>query len=132
MKEDKTLKRIVGLLLPTVLVLATLLSFTAASFSYALLGDLDMDGALSTMDARTMLRYAVGGRSFTAVERMLADCNGDGRVDTLDARYVLKATVFDLPLSTIVTTTTTTTVVTTTTTKTSLDDDGYYDEIVKP
>ena len=63
---------------------------------------------------------------------MLADCNGDGRVDTLDARYVLKATVFDLPLSTIVTTTTTTTVVTTTTTKTSLDDDGYYDEIVKP
>lgn len=99
-------------------------------------GDLDRDGAASTDDARTVLRFVVGSCSLTRQQYLIADCNGDGRADTTDACIILRAATGGetLPAASFATTSVSTsvTVATTTTAAPSLDDDGYYDDIVKP
>lgn len=53
-------------------------------------GDVDGDGRLTTADARTALRIAVGLDPLTDKACALADLTGDRRVTTADARLILR------------------------------------------
>ncbi len=112
------------------LIVSLSLSAVSASSSSLIIGDLDRNGTVNSVDVRAMLRYMVGHGSLTAEQRLQADVDGNNRIDTADARAVLAMIVWDKKPVTI--STTTTTIVTTTTTAPSLDGDGYYDDVIKP
>ena len=54
------------------------------------LGDVNLDGKVSAMDARCVLQYVAGTRTLTDEQLKYADMNGDGKVSSIDARGVLK------------------------------------------
>ncbi len=56
-------------------------------------GDIDMDGKVTTKDARLALRAAVGLAKLTGPQALAADTDGDGKVTTKDARAILKKSV---------------------------------------
>lgn len=58
-----------------------------------LLGDVNGDGAVDTMDAAAILRYSAGTSDLTDEQLAAADVNGDGLVDTMDAVAILKGEV---------------------------------------
>ena len=53
-------------------------------------GDVNGDGAVTSSDARTVLRAAVGLDKLTAEQKKKADVDGDGNVTTADAREILR------------------------------------------
>lgn len=53
-------------------------------------GDVNGDGAVTSSDARTVLRAAVGLDKLTAEQKKKADVDGDGKVTTSDARKILR------------------------------------------
>lgn len=55
-----------------------------------LLGDLNGDGKVNSIDARWALQVASGNRTLTAEQRAVADVNGDGKVNAIDARWLLQ------------------------------------------
>ena len=54
-----------------------------------LMGDVNGDGAATTLDARAILYYVLGVETFDAKQIDLADMNGDGVITTADARDLL-------------------------------------------
>lgn len=60
---------------------------------YVPAGDLDFDGKVTTKDARTALRGAVGSEKLNAAQIMAADLNGNGEIDTADARRILRKSI---------------------------------------
>ena len=58
-----------------------------------LLGDADMDGKVTSADARLTLRIAVGLDIVTPVTKAAADMDGDVYVSSADARLVLRTSV---------------------------------------
>ncbi len=59
-------------------------------FNELVSGDVDGDGAVTTADARSVLRAAVSLARLTPSAARYADVNGDGEVTTADARLVLR------------------------------------------
>ncbi len=57
------------------------------------LGDVDLDGAITPADARMVLRYAVQLETPSKIMRIVADVDGDGSVQPADARLVLRCSV---------------------------------------
>ncbi|MBO4848125.1 MAG: hypothetical protein J5586_03130 [Clostridia bacterium] len=55
------------------------------------LGDIDMNGEITTADAIILLRYVMGLMPLDDAALALADMNGDGDIDTADALLVLRA-----------------------------------------
>ncbi len=53
-----------------------------------LIGDVDIDGAVSIKDATNIQKYAVQMLSFNANQLIAADCDGDGRISVKDATTV--------------------------------------------
>ena len=58
-----------------------------------LAGDADLDGTLSTTDAKLILRHGLGQITLSGVALRSADFDGDGHANTTDARALLKAIV---------------------------------------
>ena len=58
-----------------------------------ILGDTDLDGAVTPADARTVLRYSVQLETPTRIMRIVADVDGDGEIMPADARLVLRYSV---------------------------------------
>ena len=58
-----------------------------------ILGDTDLDGAVTSADARTVLRYSVQLETPTKIMRIVADVDGDGEILPADARLVLRYSV---------------------------------------
>ena len=56
-------------------------------------GDADLDGKVTSADARLTLRIAVGLDDVTPITKAAADYDGDVRVSSADARLVLRASV---------------------------------------
>ncbi len=56
-------------------------------------GDVDGNGEVTAKDARMVLQYSVGNKTFTLSQILLADVNGDYQVTSLDARKVLQMSV---------------------------------------
>lgn len=56
-------------------------------------GDVNGDGAITSGDARMLLRYVVGQSAFSEPQLAAGDVNGDGSVTSADARAVLMALV---------------------------------------
>lgn len=57
--------------------------------SYAL-GDVNLDGKVTTTDARLALRAASGLDTLTPQQALAADVNKNGKTDTSDARKILR------------------------------------------
>ena len=57
-------------------------------------GDADGDGSVTTKDARTALRAAVGLEKLTGPQTVAADVNRDGKIDTADAREILRRSIW--------------------------------------
>ena len=55
-----------------------------------IMGDLNGDKKITTMDARMVLRYVANIISFDNVQFSNADVNGDGKVTSIDARWILQ------------------------------------------
>ena len=56
-------------------------------------GDVNEDGKVDTIDARLILRYAVGLETMNDNIKAIADINGDGQVTVADAREVLRQAI---------------------------------------
>ena len=57
------------------------------------LGDIDMDGVITSADARMVLRFAVQLETPSKIMRIAADVDGDGNIQPADARLVLRYSV---------------------------------------
>ena len=57
----------------------------------AVRGDLNGDGAMSSVDAREMLMVSLGLTDATAAEKAATDMDDNGAVSTNDVRIVLRA-----------------------------------------
>lgn len=55
-----------------------------------MLGDVDLNGKLSVLDATDVQKYIAGIKSFTEVKKLNADFNGDGKISVLDATEIQK------------------------------------------
>lgn len=56
-------------------------------------GDVNLDGALTPADARTILRHAVGLEKLSGTAAVVADRDEDEQITTADARLALRAAV---------------------------------------
>lgn len=75
-------------------ILVAALTITVFSASAAgLRGDLDGNGRVSTAEARTILRAAVGLDKLTEEQEFIADMNGDEKITSTDARLALRVAV---------------------------------------
>ncbi len=83
-------KRIVAVIF-AVLMLLCMASLTSASA--AMLGDADLDGELSSADARLALRASVGLDTLTGEAFDAADADLDDGITSADARLILRASV---------------------------------------
>lgn len=54
------------------------------------LGDVNMSGTVTALDARMILQYTAGLTELDENEQYYADCNEDGKVTAIDARVVLQ------------------------------------------
>ena len=82
------MKRYLHIIISLVLCISfcsTLVVYSSA----ALKGDLDGDGRVTTVDARTILSIASGHITPTVAQKSLADMNGDGIISVNDARDAL-------------------------------------------
>ena len=82
-------KRVISVLLAGLLCVSMLLP---AAFA-AQMGDLDGNGKVTTNDARTVLRVAIGLEQLTPEQKRLADADGNGKITTNDARSVLRCAI---------------------------------------
>ncbi|MBE6812232.1 MAG: hypothetical protein E7523_05060 [Ruminococcaceae bacterium] len=62
-------------------------------FELVVIGDVDGDGEVSSIDARNTLRNAVGLDTLTDAQLKAADFNSDGSVSSVDARGILRRAV---------------------------------------
>lgn len=84
----RKMKKILSLFL-AVLIASSVIVFASAS----ILGDVDGDAAVTSADARLVLRYSVGLEEFTAEQINFSDYDGDGEVSSADARLILRVSV---------------------------------------
>ena len=66
---------------------------TAAPSGTALLGDVNLDGAIGAADAAQLLRFLVGMEEPSDLQALAADVNGDGAVTSADAAIILRYAV---------------------------------------
>ena len=52
-------------------------------------GDVNGDDNVNTADVRIILRYVIGGGTFSAAQQKAADYNSDSKIDTQDVRTML-------------------------------------------
>ena len=55
-----------------------------------IIGDVNNDGKVTAIDARNVLQYAAGTKSFNSQQLKCADVNNDGKVTAFDARKILQ------------------------------------------
>ena len=56
----------------------------------SVLADVNNDKSVNAIDAKWILQYVSGSRSFTAGQMTVADVNGDGQVNAVDAKWILQ------------------------------------------
>ena len=55
-----------------------------------MLGDINNDGKVSAIDARNVLQYVAGIKTFDSRQLKCADVNNDGKITAYDARMILQ------------------------------------------
>ena len=60
---------------------------------YNLTGDVDLDGTVTTTDARLALRAAIGLITLSGAQWENADVDGNGIINSTDARYILRYSI---------------------------------------
>lgn len=96
---NKTLKRIVSLLLAVFMVLscAVLVSAEEAAVGFKY-GDITADGSINSSDALSVLRHSVGAALLEGNAFKAADVNGDGNINSSDALLILQYSVGSVKL----------------------------------
>lgn len=90
----KNVRKILSLLIVSSLIMTyTAFTASAAEPQSNLKGDINADGKVTASDALTILRAAVGERTLTSEEFLIADVTGDGKVTASDALMVLRYAV---------------------------------------
>lgn len=80
-------------LFPLLLCIVTLLTALAPCAAAFVHGDADLDGVLSSADARQVLRTSVGLKQEESFLIPIVDCDNDGALTAADARTILRASV---------------------------------------
>ena len=85
------MKKYLSLFLALVVVM-TAIPFTTITASAATyyMGDIDGNGQVTAMDARTVLQVVAGIKTITEEQMVRADMNGDGEISAIDARWILQ------------------------------------------
>ena len=86
------MKRYLHIIITLVLCIS-FCSTLVVNSSAAVKGDLDGDGMVTTVDARTILQMAAGHITPDTAQKNLADMNGDGVISVMDARAALYAAI---------------------------------------
>lgn len=89
----KGIQKIVALIFSVIFVFSVPLIRTTASEDIPLSGDADLDGIISSADARIMLRISVGIDSCDNSNINYLDLDRDGFVSAADARIVLRISI---------------------------------------
>lgn len=91
----KKKNRVIQKLMSIVTAFAVIVPFTVigAAAQSAVMGDVNGDGDVTSVDAMMTLRYSVKTVSFTAEQFKLADVDSDGAVRTSDALSILRYSV---------------------------------------
>lgn len=89
----KGIQKIVSLIFSVIFVFSAPLIRTTASENIPLSGDADLDGIISSADARIMLRISVGIDSCDNSNINYLDLDRDGFVSAADARIVLRISI---------------------------------------
>lgn len=55
------------------------------------IADINIDGKVTTVDAKWVLQAVSGSRTLTPEQETAADVNGDGKITTVDAKWILQA-----------------------------------------
>ncbi len=92
------MKRLLSASLATVLLVTMLLSMTAspataAAVSPTIIGDMDGDTTLTTIDARVHLKKTLAQQAFTGRDATVGDVNADGNFNTLDVRSIMRTVI---------------------------------------
>ena len=77
----------------SILTALTLAAALTVGSSAALLGDVNTDGKVNSMDALSILRYIVGLDKDEKFNSAAADINGDGKINSADALAALRITI---------------------------------------
>ena len=92
------MKRALSLLMSIVICLSVLCGMTAASAATVtnnIIGDIDRDGDVTTVDVRDYLLALVTEETLPADKQIIGDINGDNDFTTADVRDILKYIVED-------------------------------------
>lgn len=94
--------RVIAFVLAFIIISAAGVFPDASVAGVTLLGDVNGDGAVDSLDAALVLRYDAGLLILDSELLSAADCNSDGGVDSLDAATILKydAGLISLPQAT--------------------------------
>lgn len=87
------MKKLISLLLAFIFCLIPVTAFAEGSVPEEMnimMGDLNGDGKVSAIDARSALRYAAKLEPSDGIELLTIDADGDGRISASDARAILR------------------------------------------
>lgn len=87
------MKKLISLLLAFILCIVPITAFAEDSDHaemQIMMGDLNGDGKVSAIDARSALRYAARIESAEDVKMLSIDTDGDGKISASDARAILR------------------------------------------
>ena len=87
------MKKLIACLLACILCLAPLTAYAENDIPEEMnimMGDVNLDGKVTAMDARNALRYAARLEPSEGVEMLSIDADGDGRISASDARSILR------------------------------------------
>ena len=87
------MKRYISSILAVILLALSLSMGTSAADGLYLIGDADLDGEVSVLDATRIRRWLAGLDRFGALQLYLADADGSGDVNILDATAVQRELV---------------------------------------
>lgn len=74
-------------------------SYTVADVNSVILGDVDLNGEVNSLDARLTLRYSASLTTLKYAQRKAADVDANGKITALDARKILRASAKLEPLT---------------------------------
>ena len=83
-------KKILALILSAMIIFTALPAHSLADNPAFARGDVDRDGMVTVIDARSVLRIAMGLDGYDDEQAVLADINNDGSIKVADSRIILR------------------------------------------
>ncbi len=91
MKCKKVLTSVVAISLVAVSAIPT--TYAATATTKYIIGDVDLDGKVTSADSLKIQRYIIKKETFNDIQKYLADVNGDGKITNTDSSGVLNYSI---------------------------------------